>query len=85
MSICGEITMPGGDNMTVQIVCVPVNGGFLTLVWPGGKHTAPREGEVRIFHANVMDLIGDGRVEEPECLNVNGGVTYWQAAWKGEI
>jgi len=71
--------------MTVQIVCVPVKGGFLTLVWPGEKDKAPREGQVRVLHVNIMDLIGEGRLEQPECVKVSGGVTYWQAAWKGPL
>jgi len=71
--------------MLVQIICVPANKGFLTLVWPGGPEDPPGEGQIRIFHANIMDLLDSKILEAPECLRISGGVTYWQANWKGEL
>ncbi|HUW63951.1 MAG TPA: hypothetical protein VMW83_04540 [Spirochaetia bacterium] len=71
--------------MVVQIICVPAGGGFLTLVWPGGKDDPPLEGQVRVLHENIMDLLNKKVLEAPECLKVSGGVTYWQARWKHQL
>ena len=71
--------------MLVQIICVPANGGFLTLVWPGLPEETPVEGQIRIYHSNIMDLLDNKQLEDPECLKVSGGVTYWQARWRGEL
>lgn len=69
--------------MEVQVICVPVVRGFLSLVWLGKKEDPPPEGRISIYHANIMDLLSDGILESPECLKVSDGATYWQAHCKG--
>ncbi|MDA8336238.1 MAG: hypothetical protein M0Z41_14850 [Peptococcaceae bacterium] len=71
--------------MLVQMVCVAAGEGFLTLLWPGERGDPPKEGLVRLFHANIMELFDERVLDDPECLRVSGSATYWQAQFRDHL